>query len=797
MGVNLYIGVPIGALCCFTFIWFSFLNVPKTKQVEGFKYILKACILWTAGSVLMRARFTVNLDLWFNISLLGLFLIPIFMYQFLFCILKIKRDKLLITAAVVTCIIVLLNLKWGVVLSPPEMIQNADGGVAYTYHVTPAIYIFALAELALLIYVTVIAHIAIKNDISQRIKLVPLLIGTLFVFAGNLLELIPGNLFPYDTLGGVLMAICLVYIMYKHYLFDISNRIAIGCIYSVAVIVVLLPFGNLSSNMGKYVENLPAGMEYKILTIALILTVWTMEILYFASKMAEHITQRKRAGQMEAIKTFQNETASVFEEEEMYARVVNVCEKLLDTVEVFIFAQNYKGTKYDLVQSSEGAEPLTEAEQKSVLQILQSSCLEEHVEIVPLKYDNHIFGCIYLRLPAKVKMNYLVIDDFRQIATYTALCMKNIGIYQKAYQNSIHDELTGLYNRIYYKELREKWDTKKPLSMIYLDMDDFKLFNELYGEMIADEILCWCARILKEEVGRTGRVFRFGSNEFLICTEETDREILLQLAQKLQERIAATDDNKPKVLQPITYSIGIAIDMDASTGVDELLKQVEKATFFAKKNGKNCVKFYDSGAENAAEAGVQKSYEQIAPTIYALTAAIDAKDSYTFEHSCNVSEYAVTLANEIGLEKNEVEIVKEAGLLHDIGKIGIPESILKKQGRLTAKEYDIMKTHVENSIKMIHFLPNMSYVIPAVVAHHERYDGNGYPRGIHGEEIPKMGRILAICDSFDAMTTKRSYKEAMPIEYAIEELEKNSGTQFDPILTKAFLKLIREGKIIA
>ena len=106
-----------------------------------------------------------------------------------------------------------------------------------------------------------------------------------------------------------------------------------------------------------------------------------------------------------------------------------------------------------------------------------------------------------------------------------------------------------------------------------------------------------------------------------------------------------------------------------------------------------------------------------------------------------------------------------------------------------------MKTHVTNSIEMIHFLPNMNYVIPAVLSHHERYDGKGYPRGLKGEDIPQLGRILAECDSFDAMPTKRTYKEAMSIDYAISELEHNKGTQFDPKLAEAFIELLKEGKI--
>ena len=160
-----------------------------------------------------------------------------------------------------------------------------------------------------------------------------------------------------------------------------------------------------------------------------------------------------------------------------------------------------------------------------------------------------------------------------------------------------------------------------------------------------------------------------------------------------------------------------------------------------------------------------------------------------------ILERLIQKTDKYDLSSSVRRMIVTASALHDIGKIGIPESILKKQGRLNDEEYEIMKTHVTNSIEMIHFLPNMNYVIPAVLSHHERYDGKGYPRGLKGEDIPLLGRILAVCDSFDAMTTKRTYKEAMSIDYAISELEHNKGTQFDPKLAEAFIELLKEGKI--
>ena len=186
---------------------------------------------------------------------------------------------------------------------------------------------------------------------------------------------------------------------------------------------------------------------------------------------------------------------------------------------------------------------------------------------------------------------------------------------------------------------------------------------------------------------------------------------------------------------------------------------------------------------------------EYAPTIYALTAAIDAKDHYTFSHSVNVSYLATQLARAIGLDAEHIEMIRQAGLLHDIGKISIPEDILAKTEPLTAEEFETMKNHVENAIAMIRHLPSLDYVIPIAIAHHERFDGTGYPRGLAGDEIPIGGRCLAIADAFDAIVSKRPYKEAITIPEALEELERNLGKQFDPEIGRTFIELVKSGAI--
>ena len=235
--------------------------------------------------------------------------------------------------------------------------------------------------------------------------------------------------------------------------------------------------------------------------------------------------------------------------------------------------------------------------------------------------------------------------------------------------------------------------------------------------------------------------------------------------------------------------------MSAVNG-NQLISYANMTVFQIKQHGKNNIKIFDSSQVNRTEderhdGGIQ----ELTPTIYALTAAIDAKDHYTFNHSQCVSKYASQLAEQAGLPADHVEIIQQAGLLHDIGKIGIPDVILTKSGRLDPEEFSIMRQHVERSIEMIRHLPSLDYVIPAVLGHHERFDGKGYPRGISGEDIPLSARCLSIADSFDAMVSKRSYKNKMPVEDALMEIEKNLGTQFDPQLGRLFIDCVKDGTI--
>ncbi|HTB22372.1 MAG TPA: HD domain-containing phosphohydrolase [bacterium] len=183
-------------------------------------------------------------------------------------------------------------------------------------------------------------------------------------------------------------------------------------------------------------------------------------------------------------------------------------------------------------------------------------------------------------------------------------------------------------------------------------------------------------------------------------------------------------------------------------------------------------------------------------TVKALAQAVDAKDSYTAGHSSRVTQYSVIIAEELGLDADLVRRVRLSGLLHDVGKIGIGDSVLGKPGKLTDEEFALMKTHPAVGGHILEPVAQLADVIPGVISHHERFDGRGYPRGLKGEEIPLQGRIIGVADAFDAMTSHRVYRPRLSDEVAIAELKKYSGTQFDSRMVDAFLEAFNKGLIV-
>ncbi len=231
-------------------------------------------------------------------------------------------------------------------------------------------------------------------------------------------------------------------------------------------------------------------------------------------------------------------------------------------------------------------------------------------------------------------------------------------------------------------------------------------------------------------------------------------------------------------------------------GVAEVLNKKGGETFTEED-----IELFETLARHASVAMENaKLYQEINDLFYSsiksLVTAIEAKDKYTRGHTERVTKYSISIAKEMNLEENDIKNLELAAMLHDIGKIGIPDKVLLKPGKLTDEEYEMIKTHPSKGAEILMHIKSMKNILPGIRHHHERYDGRGYPDGLSGENIPLSARIIAVADSFDAMVTDRPYRKGLPIEEAIRRLKENKGTQFDPNAVDTFIKLLNEEKVI-
>jgi diguanylate cyclase (GGDEF)-like protein len=329
---------------------------------------------------------------------------------------------------------------------------------------------------------------------------------------------------------------------------------------------------------------------------------------------------------------------------------------------------------------------------------------------------------------------------------------------------SYHDQLTGLYNRRFYEiELKRLESTKDlPLTMIMGDVNGLKLINDSFGHAMGDELLKKVAEVIKKSCRTDDIIFRSGGDEFVILLPKTDAfeaEIITKRISELAllEKVGSID---------ISISFGYETKNNEEDNIQDVFKKAEEHMY---KN-----KLFESLSMR------KKTVDLIIKTLH-------EKNKRLEEHSQRVSKLCGRMGQVLGLFEYQIKELKTAGLLHDIGKIAINENILNKPGKLTDNEWKEIKRHSEIGYRILITDSDMSKMAEYVLAHHERWDGKGYPRGLKEKEIPYESRIIAIADAYDAMISERTYCNALSQEDAILELQKNAGIQFDPELVSLFI----------
>jgi HD-GYP domain-containing protein (c-di-GMP phosphodiesterase class II) len=287
-------------------------------------------------------------------------------------------------------------------------------------------------------------------------------------------------------------------------------------------------------------------------------------------------------------------------------------------------------------------------------------------------------------------------------------------------------------------------------------------------------------------------VARYGGEEFAVIVPEVSVEVAQALAQRLQRAVHDEpfpgEENQPQ--GRLTVSVGLSVYPSWAKTSDELVQQADEALYQAKHMSRNRVEVY-ADVVGQLKGDAAKTDEVILAAFQTLLSIISARDQYTYGHSQRVCRYAEKLGKNMGLDSATMQSLRWAAVVHDLGKIEIPKSILMKTGKLEPDEWAIVRQHPVWALRILEpIAKDFNRVIPIVRSHHERFDGAGYPDGISGEVIPLESRILAVADAFDAMRSNRPYREAMSVDEALKEIEASIGTQFDPAVAKAFLEMM-------
>ena len=382
---------------------------------------------------------------------------------------------------------------------------------------------------------------------------------------------------------------------------------------------------------------------------------------------------------------------------------------------------------------------------------------------------------------------------------------------------ALKDLQTGLYNHHYLSEVIEAEFHRArryahPVSVIMLDIDYFKSINDVYGHRFGDVVLKQLAAYLKRMVRRYDIVVRFGGEEFVIISPGVDKPRALTLARRLLDAINLYNfgDDKHMVKLKLSVAVSsypdgiIARGMDLIDTAEKILDKVKASggnRIYSKQDTKDDkdvpakgfsestdVKFLREKIEQLTRRGRQNLIESIS----AFAKTIELKDHYTGRHVEDTVRYSTRIAEELDLTAEEIDNIRQASVLHDLGKVGISDKILHKKSKLTKKEFEHIKKHPQIAADIIRPIQFMHDIIPLILYHHERWDGKGYPSGLQAEEIPIGARIIAIADVYQALTSRRPYRKSYSKECAIEMIRKNSGTQFDPRIVDVFLKILKK-----
>jgi diguanylate cyclase (GGDEF)-like protein len=453
---------------------------------------------------------------------------------------------------------------------------------------------------------------------------------------------------------------------------------------------------------------------------------------------------------------------------------------------------------------------------------------------IPITYGESLLGVLNIENRnenAFLPQDVLILNT---LADLLATALHNAFVFQKLQQQSITDGLTGIKTRRFFWEaLSAEWKrasrSGRPFSVVLIDLDKFKEVNDTMGHFEGDHVLARVGRLLEQKSRQSNVVARYGGDEFIVLMPETGAEQAQVLAERLRQWLAGD----PMLSEHhITGSFGVASFPMHGFSIEDIIRVADAGMYVSKRSGGNSVSTAQEYVEGQGfarqrqqisayiEGFLQREHtgpehlSELTTTLYklcggdedcnapllkeaieSLTRAAESRELQTAGHGDLVARYTEVIARALGLSSEETTDLVYAARVHDVGKIFVPERILNKPGPLTEDEFLVVQMHARVGAEVVGIIPHSTLMREAVEHHHQRFDGSGYPAGLHGEEIPLWARIIALTDAYANMVTEQSFAAARTPDQALDELSKMSGTRFDGLLVRLLMRGLKSERM--
>jgi len=833
--------VPLVAFLLYLALLFLGVKNIKLKTSRLFIAYLVLMMIWCMGSFMMRTGLFPGTLFWNRFMLIGICWIPVVFFNYTYR--QIGWNNLnifIITGYVISAFFCACNF-FGYIVTNAYM----SGGL-FVYSLGPMAGVFAVTTIVFVVFAIFLLVVKARRN--------PLYfwynhlhypaIGIVIILLASLLNFVPSiGQYPVDIAAVALNAFLLAYSIPRLRFRSMKLTLRKGLVYTLSTLLITGGFIVIILLLQRFTE-IQASFCTLVLAFAM---AFVIALLFDQGKNRLRLSVEKAFGGQQydfrkTLKEFSHLMTSILDIDELAGSTLDLLAKAMQLKSCSLFLKDRGGNFYNHRQKNQSPDYSIMIDKNSPIirwldrkdeGILYANEIKIHPVfsglwqkeidylhkldaslLLGIKMNKELIG--FFLLSGKISGEQFTNDDLELLFTLSneaAVAINNAQAYHEVKFQAVRDELTKLYNYRYFHEFLDKEIARCKrngcFALVLMDLDFFKVYNDIYGHLAGDEAIADVAGAIFDSIRISDVAARYGGDEFAVILPDIDEAGALAAAERIRVNVqnifsGTSHDNKI-----LTVSLGVACFPGHTDSKQQLLSYADQALYQAKNIGKNNVCIYNSDyklsekkvvrTEKTANDETDFLKKQVEDaylsTVYTLAAVINARDNYTYKHSEMVKVYAVALGEKLNLSEERKKMIRLAAMLHDIGKIGIPEYILNKPGPLTPDEQEIIHRHVNIAEAIVNQMPYLRRVAPIILHHHEAYDGSGYPYGQKGEDIPLESRIITLADVYHAITSDRPYRKAMSREDALKLINDLSGKIFDPGLVPHFIKMIENESV--